>query len=651
MSKGLLTLQTDLKSLRYGNDKPYVTKDINNPPSSNQTGMQVTRRIDDLSRIAQMLVDRPGLKHLGNEALLRQVGVQDRIRKAVKNGGLPGGAILGEVLGTALTVVKVVGSTLVQVPVNGTGTHFLRGFNTNTYLQPINQGGISSFSRFFGAGKVEGAPSAIEGKEIIGEVANSNFYNKDTDVLSDKPRSPQILSLDLSKTDNMYLPSLTNDEVVDDLLLDAFLGDTVAPPRRTYLENTENKPEDTTKPPGWFWARSIPNRISGEIPDADPTKFKFSELGKSGPSTEWTGELGKFSNTYITQKKHHKNIINNVTKESRIILGDQGARNDEGKHLNSYWTTSPNQEEIDRLNSRPPSDGKVVGEKEGRDLIKFRFHILTADGKEKVLYFRAFLDSFADNFSAQWSPVKYLGRAEDFQVYGGFQRKITLSFKIAAATRSEMQPIYQKMVWLASATAPTYAGGGQFMRGTLTKVTVGDYIYELPGVLNSVNYNWNQDYPWDIAMLEPENQGVTTFEQELPMVMDCSIDFTPIHTFTPTTGLREYITTRLTEKGKEGIKDIALENVGIESEVTPIKDKVSEIKVPEATTPAVTTPPATAPTTAPFEYPEGIRSLPEFGPQLPPGASYQAAPPPKSTMPSRFEESKRLSSLISGAFG
>ena len=198
--------------------------------------------------------------------------------------------------------------------------------------------------------------------------------------------------------------------------------------------------------------------------------------------------------------------------------------------------------EVDSLNSLAPSDGKVVGEREGRDLVKFRFHILTADGKETVLYFRAYLDTLTDNYSGQWNPVKYLGRAEDFQIYSGFQRKISLSFKIAAATRVEMKPLYQKMIWLASATAPTYANEGQFMRGTITKITVGDYIYELPGVLNSVNYAWNTDYPWEIAMLEPEGVQGDPEMQELPMVMDCTIDFTPIHTFTPTTGLNKFIT-------------------------------------------------------------------------------------------------------------
>ena len=540
MSKGLLTLQTDLKSLRYGNDKPYVTKDINNPPSSNQTGMQVTKRIDDLSRIAQMLVDRPGLTHLGNEVLLRQVGVQDRIAKSRKSGKSVAGALLKELGGTALTTVKVVGSTIAQVPVNGTGTHFLRGFRTDTYLQPTNGNQFSQFASFFGAGGVEGAPSAIKGQEIIGTVETS------------------LLDRDSKYNYDDYLNQPTGSSQAK---LNAIDG------KRITVAPTGSNINNTTKSPGEL--RGTSNQL-----EALPTS---SFVSKTGNTVDTFSE----DYTYTQQKSKVGSKNTNVTKELRITLGDQGARKDSAKRQNQYWTTDP--AAIDRINELLPQTAKEVGdsakvdgETRGRDLIKFRFHILTADGLETVLYFRAFLDSFADNFSGQWNPVKYLGRAEDFQVYGGFQRKINLSFKIAAATRAEMQPIYQKMVYLASATAPTYASGGQFMRGTLTKITVGDYVYELPGVLNSVNYNWNVDYPWEIAMKEPEDTGEDSFEQELPMVMDCSIDFTPIHTFTPTTGLREYITTKLTEKGKNGIKGIDNPNTGIQQE--PAKEVVDPVK-------------------------------------------------------------------------
>jgi len=514
MADGLVTKHTDLKSLKYGSiplgsDKPYVTKNIGQAPSS-QIGSEISHRIDDVSRIAQMLVNKPGIKYLLNEALLNQATNDRSIAKARKDGKSIVGAVLKQVKYTA----QLVGSTLAQVPVNGTGTHFLKGFRTDTYLQPSGPGNISAFASFFGAGGIEGAQYALRGEVVPGvvEKGKSNFYTEDNTVTSG------LESLDLSKTTNTYTP-------------DSDFNKAITPEGQA----SRISQSDTVQ-------GSISNLTTGSYGPDDLNIFQPTTSKYSGPET----------GSYLEQEKKFGTLNRNVTKEFRIKLGDQGAALDDKKaarRKNEYWFISDVDKRnptgslaIDQMNLIGVKDAKVDGNTAGRDLIKFRFHILTADGEEKILYFRAFLDSFADNYSGQWNPVKYLGRAEDFQIYGGFQRKISLSFKIAAATRVEMKPLYQKMIWLASATAPTYANDGQFMRGTITKITVGDYIYELPGVLNSVNYTWNTEYPWEIAMLEPEGVQGDAEMQELPMIMDCSIDFTPIHTFTPETGLKKFFT-------------------------------------------------------------------------------------------------------------
>lgn len=560
MANGLLTKNTDLKSLKYGSvplgsDKPYVTKNIGDAPSS-QIGSEISHRIDDVSRIAQMLVGRPGIKYLLHEAQLQQIGVGQRIKKAQQGGKSLIGAVLQQVGSTLLNTVKIAGSTLAQVPVNGTGTHFLKGFRTDTYLRPgANEKIPGAFASFFGAGGVEGAPYALRGEEVP--------TNVQTELLD---RYSQY------DYDDYYNAATGSDQ--------AKLNAQAGAPITVILSGSQVK--ETTKTPGTNG--SISNNITEDLKPTDKTD-KFPLRGISGQSEDWD-ETSPQVSTYITQKKNYLTKNTNITKETRVRLGDQGAKGtpdmQDARATNSYWFRSDKDAqtalETDKINALFPNDGKILGtgadyaeqvrnggQTQGRDLVKFRFHILTADGKEKVLYFRAFLDAFADNYSGQWNPVKYLGRAEDFQIYSGFQRKISLSFKIAAASRAEMRPLYEKMIWLASATAPTYANDGQFMRGTITKITLGDYIYELPGVLNSVNYTWNTEYPWEIAMTQPEKLGKDDFEQELPMVMDCSIDFTPIHTFTPTTGLKNYITTAKPEEaGKNGIPNITNEKTGIE---------------------------------------------------------------------------------------
>ena len=517
-SPGLLNLQTDLKSLRYGSDKPYITKDINNPPSSNQTGMQITKRVDDLSRISQMLIDRPGLKFIGNQALLQQVDIQGKLEKARDKKQTLGGKLFEQAKGTVLNTAKIIGSTLTQVPVNGTGTHFVYGFRTDTYLQPSGGNNRSGFAQFFGAGGVEGAPLALKGELIEGEVI-SNFGTK---VSNTEFKIDVESQLDYDEKVNLPIPEGSEGHKA---LAEAGKPITIPGPQW----------ETTAQPTELGRSNQLKEEDKKDLKPYDPVPFK-----NTFTSTD----------TYIEEQKKRVTKKGNVLKENRILLGDQGAQStpekQNARRKNQYWfmsdTTNPTGSlEVDQMNAISVRDLKVDGNKEGRDIIKFRFHIVTP-GEEKILYFRAFLDTFSDTYTGQWNPTKYIGRAEDFQVYGGFQRKISLSFKIAAATRVEMKPLYQKMLYLASSTAPTYADSGQFMRGTIVKMTVGDYVYELPGVMNSVNYSWNVEYPWEIAMLEPEGGQGDQEMQELPMIMDCQLDFTPIHTFTPETGLKKYFT-------------------------------------------------------------------------------------------------------------
>ena len=181
MANGLINLQTDLTSLKYssmplGSDKPYVTKDIGQAPNG-QIGLQFQSRVDDTSRIAQMLASKPGLKYLANEALLNQATNDMSIAKARKDGK----SVVGAVLNQLKYTTQLVGSTLAQVPVNGTGTHFLKGFRTDTYLQPSGPGNISAFASFFGAGGVEGAQYALRGETVPTNI-QTQFYKEGSTI-------------------------------------------------------------------------------------------------------------------------------------------------------------------------------------------------------------------------------------------------------------------------------------------------------------------------------------------------------------------------------------------------------------------------------------------------------------------------------------
>lgn len=580
-SPGLINLQTDLKSLRYGSDRPYVTKDINNPPSSNQTGMQITKRIDDLSRISQMLIDRPGLKFIANQALLQQVDIQDKLQKNLDNGNRTlGGAIVRQALDTVKQTAKIVGSTLAQVPVNGTGTHFVYAFRTDTYLSPAT---TNSFRQFFGDGGVEGAPLALQGKPIEGEV-ESNFGTK---ISPSEFRVTAQSALDYDENVNTIIPNLPgyiyakqgSTIIGDNVGIDGWKPYTSTGVQEKFVDRNTNTVisqsaySDNTlqnrtriKPTGSvvnvtnqtaitrLGTFTIPGlettaRITGSISNQNitTTTNPATEKGILQPETS----TFKSGSAYYEKQKSRKinNTEKNAIKESRVNLGDQGAINSDvnyqaARRVNNYTVSSTNREEVDKLNALDITTTRPDGINEARDLAKFFFEVITPEGST-FLNFRALITSMDDSYNASWEGKRYVGRADEFYTYGGFSRDINIGFKIATATRSEMQPLYRKMVFLASTTAPTY-GEFKFMRGTVVRLSLGSYFNEIPGVITSVKYNWSVDYPWEIAMGAPE--GAETGVQELPMVMDCTISFKPIHDFVPQTGLYHYITSK--ESGK-----------------------------------------------------------------------------------------------------
>jgi hypothetical protein len=239
---------------------------------------------------------------------------------------------------------------------------------------------------------------------------------------------------------------------------------------------------------------------------------------------------------------------NTIKKETRVGLGDPGSRKNRRVNYNTPGTgTQDLLNKIDvktvSLNEysegiRPINGAKLPDGKTGtRDLIQLEFQIITPD-QVHFLPFRAFLDTFDDSFNADWNSFKYLGRADSFYTYNGFERTINIGFKIAAQSAQEMKPLYRKAATLASVTAPTYGVGGRFMRGNIAKVTVGDYIYQQPGIIESVQYTWQTDYPWEISFSNPEGNERG---QILPHVLDVQLSFKVIHDFLPTTGVTPFI--------------------------------------------------------------------------------------------------------------
>lgn len=171
-----------------------------------------------------------------------------------------------------------------------------------------------------------------------------------------------------------------------------------------------------------------------------------------------------------------------------------------------------------------------------RDIIKFRIKVLDNNvrpdpaGNSAGVYiiFRAYINNIRRGVISKWDPYKYVGRGESFYAYDGVTETITISFTIAASSRMEMKPLYQKLNYLISSLAPDYKDN--LMRGNISELTVGDFILFQPGIITNLDMIIDEDSNWEIAINELE-QGSDVDMHELPQLIKCTMTFIPIYNF------------------------------------------------------------------------------------------------------------------------
>jgi hypothetical protein len=258
-------------------------------------------------------------------------------------------------------------------------------------------------------------------------------------------------------------------------------------------------------------------------------------------------------NTFLSATPGYKDS-NNI--EVKFGLSNPGSRNrnrsnyQQGSILQGQTVSEP----VDKINAYPIyksefKDGsRYSSEDDLKDMVEFSIAILNNDDQNpsiydendnvigtksnlsyrKYMHFRSFIDNISDAYTADWSGINYMGRAEKLYKYKGFDRKISLAFTVVAQSMNELTVMYDKLNFLASSLAPEYLDSltSGYMAGNIAYITLGDYINDQPGIITSLNFDIPEDSPWEIE----RNQGS---RRQLPHMIKVSLDFTPIHKFRP----------------------------------------------------------------------------------------------------------------------
>ena len=472
---------TTLKSLRYTGLGPAVQKDINNPPVYNSQSKQLEARGDDAARIGRAIIfESP--EFATNLAQLNVIDQQRRRSPEQKDpDDVPRGASrnnLGRFFAGLGKAIRGISNILTDG--GAQSAYQTPSIIASTLAQVAAPTGTHFVYGFGTKGKyLKGTTGGHILADLNGQIPiPSDFDENRSELRQARSRlTPGGLSehpLDLISDKNL----IKNSELKN-------------PPYISAFDYIKSKGNDT-------------------IGDGVMRDFTKAEDNGSG---------------FGPQK-----ISNTIAKESRIGLSTNRKL---ARYTSDY--IKKNSTYSDKRNMLSPTTETEVVD----DHIKFQFSIINPDeGENTNLYFRALLSSFTDDYQGSWNNTQYLGRADNFYTYQGFSRTISIGFKAAAFSRNELKPLYQKLVYLASTTAPSYQGDEGFMRGTLVNTTIGDYIVNQPGFISSVNYSWQTDYPWEVKLGGGKEDDV----QQLPHILDCTLAFTPIHRFAAEVGQKPFFT-------------------------------------------------------------------------------------------------------------
>ena len=207
-----------------------------------------------------------------------------------------------------------------------------------------------------------------------------------------------------------------------------------------------------------------------------------------------------------------------------------------GTNLNSTGITTVSEDE-----NELPSGGlnnPLVNVEKVESGLPFYFNDMRDN---TYIFFRAYIEGLTENVSPSYASHNYIGRSEPVYIYERGEREISMTLKLVAQTKSELNKIYEKMNRLTSLCYPQYTSDipdfkdpyGNRMKPPYTKLRYGDMFgkqnNELMGYMKSLSYTVEQSSTYE-----------TEVGKRVPRHVIATIGYQVIHDKAPRLGTKFY---------------------------------------------------------------------------------------------------------------
>ena len=564
----LVNLTTNLKSLRYGKDtlgggssrQPYVTRAIPNslddvgrtggPDFLLRGGTLLPRRIgNDVSRLAQMFFDfksPAGPLFIAKQNVLSLTNVNGEAGFAD-----PARLIMNQGVYTPLEAIIQAGTNAIGIHVPKQGYNPFDNLNPNgpknfgfassrnqplafpTYLRTIMPDGVKR-SRLENLANLK-----------INDIASPNEQN----VLSYSGGPGSILGIGKTR---IPITSRTTFKPDDINFYGSGISNSVGKSVLSYNElfNVSSDPLNAVTAAGnmignLFGLGSlplIPTKSTPRIPDSQGGTFLTNP---NFQQTLGVSQTRPATLAWEFNKKFEQRVnLGNPSKRGNLSSYTIGKRDINTPISGSISGNSGYKNAVDKINAFPLyKSSKVTSDETKNDFVKFRIGVIdnNTPSEKTYIHFRALINSLSDSYTSTWDPHKFMGRSEEFYTFSGFGRTVSLDWTVAAQSKQELIPMYQKLNYLASVCAGDYSDVG-YMRGNLITLSVGGWFQEQVGFMSGITLDVPQESPWEIGITDANNLtqlreseiNSDPSVQEMPMIINVSgFQFTPIHDFVP----------------------------------------------------------------------------------------------------------------------
>ena len=322
-----------------------------------------------------------------------------------------------------------------------------------------------------------------------------------------------VLKNGYTKENTEYIGGYRKIQIQDDTLGSVSVGQTsdYVPTTKTYTGKTQAEADAQLSD----WDK--------EIHELDEIVVRSGKPGKSKTVKASIVDVSKMEGGLETSYKNGEMVSTLDTETLQEEEVSVNRANKKGFYFNRKKTT-PHFDRIDR------------------DIMLVRFTTINpfSAANDKTVVFSAYISGFKYNSNSTWNPVKYVGRSESFYTFTEHKRDVSFNIQIPCFNRIHLLEKHRGLSELQSAGAGIYDGNNR-LGGIITKVTLGSYLIEEPGILTSVSFDIPDTSSWDIDTPVPTtpNKPGVTYEKtrtvdKLAMYINAQFSFTIIGQTLPT---------------------------------------------------------------------------------------------------------------------